>query len=844
MFNSLKWKIIVPSLGVLTLLVLVIVVFVTISTSTLTDNLKGERVDSAAQMAHMYIESLEERVSVTSLAISSNHGLLSAVMNWNNNTDREGLRRELFDYLNFQMGELGLNGFVVFDRDGYIILRTHDFGHYGDNLRHLPQATAALDRMESSTFFFSTPAQPMGLTGATPIVSNGQAIGVISAVLFFHTEEFVDHLSGGFNAEVTVFALGERVATTLRDPAGNREVGISAPQQVIDSVISRGEDFRGALVLGGINFETFYFPLLDLGNMPVGMLSVAFSNEYAIAALTEVQLTLIIIGIAGLLLAMAVMLFFIIKSLRPLGNLTKNVKDVASGNLNVNLNASAIPNDEVGILTRDVIELMDVIRNLVDDLSKLSEEFTINGNIEFRIDAEKYDNAFRELMEKSNAIIQNQVDDIMPIIEVVNKISEGNFNVTVKDLPGAKVILPQSIRSVLGKLSELYESVSVLADKASQGYLNIQLDESKFRGNWAMMVSKLNSLVKAVDEPLKAIEESLNEMSKGNLDAAIIKQEFQGTFEFVKRALNTTDETTMSYIDEISHVLGQIAQGDLTPSITRDYIGSYAPIKEALVTIIDSLNVTMLDIRNAVEQVAHGASQISSTAMSLADGATKQTTSIEELNTALSVIQDKATQANENAASANENTIKSQEFAIQGGAVIQSMSDTMSLIRTSNENISKIIDVITSIAFQTNLLALNASVEAARAGEHGKGFSVVADEVRTLAGRSQQSASDTANIISEGNNIVNEGVKAAEQVVQSFETIINNIRDISKLMSYTADISKEQLDSISTVNISVNEITQVVIDISASAEESAAASEELNSQVEILREQVSVFKLR
>ena len=168
----------------------------------------------------------------------------------------------------------------------------------------------------------------------------------------------------------------------------------------------------------------------------------------------------------------------------------------------------------------------------------------------------------------------------------------------------------------------------------------------------------------------------------------------------------------------------------------------------------------------------------------------------------------------------------------------------MNKVKVSSQDIGKIIDVISNIAFQTNLLALNAAVEAARAGEHGRGFGVVAEEVRNLAGRSQQSTSDTSVIIDEDVKHVEEGLQATSGVVASFETIANNVQEISGHITEIAEISSEQLDSIANVKTGLSEIEGVVSDISSTAEESASASQELHSQADLLREKVAFFKLK
>jgi len=583
----------------------------------------------------------------------------------------------------------------------------------------------------------------------------------------------------------------------------------------------------------------YFSALMEVTNRRMAEMSVELS-----AATNNTFWVMILLTLLGIALGVAIALIIAGLITKPINKAANALGDVAKGNIAINMDRASLGNDEVGMLTRDVYTLVDVIKTIVDDMIQVNHELSVAGDIEYRIDSDKYQNSFKEMTEGINALIGNLIDDTLIMLNSVNQIAEGDFNVQVPDMPGKKQVMPETLRTVTATLRDVSGSALSLAGSASEGNLNVKADHTKFKGNWSDLVLALNNLVAAVEEPIVAVEAALTEMKNGNFEDAVITAAFKGTFDNLKNALNTTEETTMSYIEEIADILARVAEGDLTVSINRNYIGSYAPIKTALTTIVESLNNTMSDIQMTVSQVAAGAEEISTSAMHLAEGATRQTASIEELSSSIALIHEKALQASNNATTASESTLRSQEYAMQGTDSVKTLADTMNMVKHSSESISKIIDVITSIAFQTNLLALNASVEAARAGEHGKGFSVVADEVRTLAGRSQQSASDTSVIISEDTKNVGDGLKITEEVVTAFETIAGNIGEISSLVTQIADISSEQLESISNINTSVSEITRVVTDTSATAEESASASQELSSQAEMLRQKVEFFKLR
>ena len=353
-------------------------------------------------------------------------------------------------------------------------------------------------------------------------------------------------------------------------------------------------------------------------------------------------------------------------------------------------------------------------------------------------------------------------------------------------------------------------------------------------------------LVKLLTKPIVELEEAAKKLEKGILDVEI-KFESQDELGILANSFRNTCSFLKTIVLDINEILGELSDGNFNVNSSRleHYIGDFSTTKDSIQKIIESLNYTFFEIKEATVQVKGGAEQVAETSQTISEGATEQASAIEELTASLGEVNEKVQNSVKHA---KETNVITSELGVQieeSNEKMNEMVKAMEEIDNSSRNIREIINTIASISEQTNLLALNAAIEAARAGESGKGFAVVAEEVRKLAEESSQAVKDTAELIESSIKSVEKGKIIADTTAVSLKEAVKKTEEAVKLVDNISNISEVQAVSINQINGGIDQIADVVQSNSAIAEESAAASEELSSAIaDTLESMINRFKLK
>ncbi|MCC5880238.1 MAG: methyl-accepting chemotaxis protein [Idiomarina sp.] len=488
-----------------------------------------------------------------------------------------------------------------------------------------------------------------------------------------------------------------------------------------------------------------------------------------------------------------------------------------AGLLENNLNSLVtLAYDMVGV---EEMGRADIIRSEIDVAIQSSRE-RLSGiqsmsSQSILDDVEAYlDSASNALLDDNQSLVNTVLDRLQARADAENLLAENN----------------RLMDRILTDMASLQSEVQQLADNV-QGSAANAISRSAWLNSILTIISIAFAViigflaVRSISRPLGQVNSMLNTLANGDLTGRL---DDSSKDEFGELSGNIN-----KLILNLRHLIEGIA----------DRATQLATAAEESSSVSAQSRNSIQEQRSQVEQVATATQEMSSTSTEMAGGA----------NQALQEIQHSDEEAKRVRVISDENKRTIQALAEE----IQNASDVINQLSENSANIGGILDVIRGIAEQTNLLALNAAIEAARAGEQGRGFAVVADEVRTLASRTQQSTEEIQNMIerlqtdsSRAVSVMERGrtqaqtcVTQSDEASVALQAITESVHQASDSSTAIAAAAEQQSATAQDISEKLEEIVAIAEQAEAGAKQTSQASEEVAKLSAEMQDSVKSFRL-
>lgn len=259
-------------------------------------------------------------------------------------------------------------------------------------------------------------------------------------------------------------------------------------------------------------------------------------------------------------------------------------------------------------------------------------------------------------------------------------------------------------------------------------------------------------------------------------------------------------------VELLSHVISRLETGDLTARVESGVPPKYDILRAGLNAAIARLRDTVVAISDISGTIDSGARDIETSLDGARGQAETQATDLAETAAALKQLTQSVAEAADGTLAAEQGMQATIDEVRRNEATVTEARTTMEEISGSADRILSVTSLIDSVAYQTNLLALNASVEAARAGEAGKGFGVVAAEVRDLAERTAQAASDIKQQLDGNARMIGAGTAAVTRLAECFTSMITRLHDASTAIAAISVAAQEQSESIQQIDSAISRL--------------------------------------
>ncbi|MBK3452172.1 HAMP domain-containing protein [Pseudomonas sp. MF6754] len=427
---------------------------------------------------------------------------------------------------------------------------------------------------------------------------------------------------------------------------------------------------------------------------------------------------------------------------------------------------------------------------------------------------------------------------------------------------GSLDALAQASQASLKQGSELFEEQVVMAE-------TLEAPWQTFYDEVTALMAKTYQLD---DATLSFLDQQLQQrLAQNRTHMVLLVTALAAVFLLIFYLYGGFYASTRTTLRHLGAMMDKVAAGDMTVSFksqSRDELGELGEVFNGTVAKIHDL---IERVGQTVQEVEHQAGQVESVSARSNQAVSGQRSQIEQVATAMNQMSATAHEVARSAAAAVSSAHSVNDETLNGRGLVQSQQGSIALLASEidqsvlvinqlaidSQSISSVLEVIKSIAEQTNLLALNAAIEAARAGEQGRGFAVVADEVRTLARRTQHSTEEIEQMIAKLHQGVGAAVKAmgsshkmasgtvgqSEQVQLALENILGAVGMIVDQNQQIAAAVEQQTAVAHDIDQNIVEINRAGEHAAQGAHQTEEASRQLSSQVIELKKLIGAFRV-
>ncbi|SDU81868.1 methyl-accepting chemotaxis protein [Pseudomonas mucidolens] len=422
--------------------------------------------------------------------------------------------------------------------------------------------------------------------------------------------------------------------------------------------------------------------------------------------------------------------------------------------------------------------------------------------------------------------------------------------------------LAQASQASLKQGSELFEEQVVMAETLDAPWQG-------FYDNVSGLMAKTYQLD---DATLAFLEQQLQQrLAQNRTHMVLLVTALAAVFLLIVYLYGGFYASTLTTLRRLGAMMDKVAAGDMTVSFradSRDELGDLGQVFNGTVAKIHDL---IERVGQTIQEVEHQAGQVESVSARSNQAVSSQRSQIEQVATAMNQMSATAHEVARSAAAAVSSAHSVNDETLNGRGLVQSQQGSIARLASEidqsvlvinqlaidSQSISTVLEVIKSIAEQTNLLALNAAIEAARAGEQGRGFAVVADEVRTLARRTQQSTEEIEQMIIKLHSGVGAAVKAmdsshqmANGTVGQSEKVQSALENILGAVGMIVDQNQQIAAAVEQQTAVAQDIDQNIVEINRAGEHAAQgahqteeASRQLSLQVIELKQLIGAFRV-